>query len=84
MNKRSLIALAILLGLLGGITSYASGRIICIMDYCILVTEGEGFNARGFEINAGQAKLLQQLPIVFWGLGGALLVGGLVQAEKST
>lgn len=84
MTKSSLITWAIILGLLGGVASYASGRTMCLMDSCILITEGEGFNAKGIEINSGQAQLLKKSPVFIWGLAGICLVAGLVKDKKSS
>ena len=66
MSKAGLILTAILFALLGGLASYASGRIMCIMDSCILVTEGKGLEARGIRLDPGQAKLIQQSPMPLW------------------
>ncbi len=40
MSKSRLFALAVIFGLLGIGSAYASGRIICVLDSCLLVTEG--------------------------------------------
>lgn len=84
MKKSSLFFFAILCFLLGGATAFASGRIVCVLSECILVTEGDDLlSARGFSIDSGTAGLIQGASTPLFVVGGALLVGGFVMQNKA-
>jgi hypothetical protein len=85
MKKPILIVLALCFLGLGGISAYLSGRVMCILGKCILVTEGSDiFTARGQKIDQGTATLIEKSSIPLFVVGGALLVAGLVIPAKET
>ena len=84
MNKSGLFTLAIVFLLSGGVAAFASGKTVCVLTECILVTEGENiFTARGLKLDQGTAELIKQSPLVLFGVGGAFLVAGLVKQNET-
>ncbi|KOR37421.1 hypothetical protein AM228_07190 [Planktothricoides sp. SR001] len=82
MSKSGLILVAIMLGLFGGLATYKAGKVVCMINDCLVITEGEGWNARGYKIDPGQAMLIQKSPMILFGLGGAFLIAGLVKSDN--
>jgi hypothetical protein len=84
MSKSGLFALAVIFGLLGIGSAYASGRIMCVLDTCLLVTEGSGIlDARGISIDSGTSKVIQSSPVALFGIAGVCLLGALVKQDST-
>jgi hypothetical protein len=81
-SKSSLISSAVSFLILGGIASFASGRVTCLFTECYLVISGSSiFDAKGVKLDQGVASIIQNAPIPLFGVGGAFLIAGLVKAD---
>ena len=83
-NPNSLFLLGGSIGsfVLGIISAYTSGNIICELNKCMWVIDGIGKQSVGYFIDPGLAKVLEALPIAFFGFAGVLLIGLFIKSNQ--
>lgn len=82
MNKKELLGLALVFGLLGGGAVWASSRVLCLLRECVFLPPGATvFSGKSQRVDPTIAQATSISPYVLFGLSGCLLIGGLVKNE---